>query len=123
MFINKDSLKLNGVSLGTYILEAKYGYHKLWASDSGRNMAGEQTGTLIGIFPKITVQFKRMNQAELESIAPYLDLAQQTIEYYDPNKKQMTTMTTYSNDWETTSKMIGKIEGFSVAFISKKKRG
>ena len=61
MFINKNSLIVNGVNLGNYIVQANYGYNKLWSSDSGRNLAGEQSGTLIGIFPKIIVQFRKLN--------------------------------------------------------------
>lgn len=39
MFIDKNSIIINGVSMGQYIVEAKYGYNKLWANDSGRNLA------------------------------------------------------------------------------------
>lgn len=39
MFIDKDSVVVNGISMGQYILSAKYEYNKLWASDTGRNMA------------------------------------------------------------------------------------
>ena len=59
MFIDANSLIVNGLNLGPFILEAKYGYNKLWSEDSGRNLAGTQSGTLIGIFPKIIVQFKK----------------------------------------------------------------
>lgn len=125
MFINKDSLKVNGINLGQYILEAKYSYNKLWSSDSGRNLAGTQSGTLIGIFPKITVQFRKLTQAELETLAQILDSARQTVQYYDPKNKAMTTMTTYTGDYEIDNKgIIGHIknEGFQVSFISVKRR-
>ena len=39
MFIDKNSLIINNVSMGQYIVEAKFSYPKLWASDSGRNLA------------------------------------------------------------------------------------
>ena len=125
MYIDKDSLIVNNVNLGQYILEAKYSYNKLWSSDSGRNLAGTQSGTLIGIFPKITVQFRKMTQAELETLTPILDSARQTVKYYDPNKKAMTTMTTYTGDYEIDNKgIIGHVknEGFQVSFISVKRR-
>ena len=125
MFINTDSLKVNGINLGQYIVEAKYSFNKLWSSDSGRNLAGTQSGTLIGIFPKITVQFRKLTQAELETLAPILDSARQTVKYYDPNKKAMTTMTTYTGDYEIDNKgIIGHVknEGFQVSFISVKRR-
>ena len=30
MFINKDSITINNISMGQYLLQAKYGYNKLW---------------------------------------------------------------------------------------------
>lgn len=126
MFINKDSIMVNNVSLGQYITEAKYGYNKLYASDSGRNLQGEMVATLVGIFPKIIVQFRPLTKAELEVITPILDAANQTFTYYDPTKRQSVTMTTYTGDYEVTNKHIisgmDKNDGFSVSFIATKKR-
>lgn len=125
MFINKDSLIVNGINLGKYIVQATYSYNKLWSSDSGRNLAGEQSGTLVGIFPKIVVQFRKLTQVELEFLAPVLDSARQTLQYYDPNKKAMTTMTTYTGDYEVINKgIVGHVknEGFQISFISTKRR-
>lgn len=125
MFINKDSLIVNGINLGKYIVQATYSYNKLWSNDSGRNLAGVQSGTLIGIFPKIVVQFRKLTQTELETLTPILDSARQTVQYYDPNKKAMTTMTTYTGDYEVVNKgIIGHIknEGFQISFISTKRR-
>lgn len=125
MYIDKNSLIVNNINLGQYILEAKYSYNKLWNSDSGRNLAGTQSGTLIGIFPKIIVQFRKLTKIELETIIPILDSARQTVKYYDPNKKAMTTMTTYTGDYEIDNKgIIGHIknESFQISFISVKRR-
>lgn len=127
MFIDKNSIIINGISMGQYITEAKYGYPKLWASDSGRNLAGTMTGTLIGEFPKITLQFKPLTKNELELIVPILDSASQTVTYYDPYKKTNVTMTTYAGDYEITNKgIIDKDgltnDGFSCSFISIRKR-
>lgn len=126
MFINKDSIMINGVSFGQYLVEAKYGFNKLWSSDSGRNLAGQQTGTLVGIFPKIILQFRPLTKNELEIIVPILDNSSQEITYYDPNKKQNVTMNTYTGDYEITNKnIIGgdiKNEGFSCSFIAISRR-
>ena len=125
MFIDKNSLIVNNINLGNYIVQATYSYNKLWSSDSGRNLAGTQSGTLIGIFPKIIVQFRKLTQTELETLAPILDSARQTVQYYDPSKKAMTTMTTYTGDYEVINKgIIGHIknEGFQISFISTKRR-
>lgn len=123
MFIDKDSVIINGISMGQYCTEAKFGYNKLWSSDSGRNLAGVQSGTLIGIFPKIILQFRKLSKEEINLIAPILDAPNQTVEYYDPNKDTKKTMTTYTGDWELTNKGINQNEGFSCSFISTRKRG
>ena len=126
MLLDRNSLVINGVHMADYILEAKYGYHKLWDSKSGRNLAGSQTGTLVGIFPKITLQFRKLTQDELELLAPILDSAYQNTVYYDPRQKGLKAMETYSNDWEVNNKTAlylgAKNEGFSWAVISRKKR-
>ena len=122
MFIDKDSLIINNVSMGQYIVEAKFSYPKLWASDSGRNLAGKMTGTLIGIFPKLILQFRPLTKEELNVIAPILDSARQTITYYDPSKNANITMTTYTGDWELTNNNLNQNQGFSCSFISVQKR-
>ena len=125
MFIDKNSLIVNNINLGKYIVQATYSYNKLWSSDSGRNLAGTQSGTLVGIFPKIIVQFRKLTQTELETLAPILDSSRQTVQYYDPNKKTMTTMTTYTGDYEVVNKgIVGHVknEGFQISFISTKRR-
>lgn len=122
MFVNKDSIIINDISMGQYLVQADYEYNKLWASDSGRNLAGEQTGTLIGIFPKLVLQFRRLTKAEAHLLAPIFDSARQTVQYYDDNKGAMTTMTTYTGDWKLVNKGIEQNEPFSCSFISTKKR-
>ena len=122
MFIDKDSVMINNISIGQYILEAKFSYPKLWASDSGRNLAGKMTGTLIGTFPKIILQFRPLTKEELNIIAPILDSANQTVTYYDPNKNRNITMTTYTGDWELTNNNLNQNQGFSCSFISTEKR-
>lgn len=126
MFIDKNSIIINGVSMGQYIVQAEYGYNKLFANDSGRSLSGEMVATLIGIFPKIILQFRKLTKAELEVIVPILDSATQNVTYYDPNKKATITITTYTGDYSVINKNIingdRKNEGFSCSFISTRKR-
>ena len=127
MFIDKNSIVINSVNMGNYITEAKFGYNKLWSSDTGRNLAGSSSGTLIGIFPKIILTFRKLTKAELEVIVPVLDSARQSVTYYDPNKKQSITISTYTGDYEIVNKLIvnnsnKKNESFSCSFISVDKR-
>ena len=127
MFLDKDGLIIDGINMGQYITEVEYGYNKLWASDSGRNLAGVQTGSLIGIFVKLKVNFRKLTKSELELIAPILDKATQNVTYYDPVLKKKYTMSTYTGDWATLNRNIftnvaKANESFSISFIARKKR-
>lgn len=132
MFIDKNSLKVkrpndaNYKNLGDYILSAKYGYNKVWADDSGRNLSGTMTGTLIGIFPKIVVNFGPLTKTQLEELTPILDAPRQTLQYYDPTKQQIVTMATYTGDYEVANQNIingnATNDSFEISFIAISKR-
>ena len=122
MFTDKNSITINGVNMGQYLTEAHYGFNKLWSEDSGRNLAGTMSGTMIGIFPKLVLQFGKLTKSQLEVIIPILDSPRQTVTYYDPYKKANVTMQTYTGDYEIVNKNIingnRTNEGFSCSFIS-----
>ena len=126
MMLDKNSIIINNISMGQYLVEAKFGYNKLWSEDSGRNLAGVQSGTLIGIFPKLTLQFRKLTKSELETVISILDLPRQTVTYYDPNKRDDVTMETYTGDYEIINKGLinkgHKNEGFSCSFIAISRR-
>lgn len=122
MFLDENSIIMDNIKMGQYITQAKFGYHKLWSGDSGRTLSGKQTGTLIGIFPKITMSFRALTEDELEFLAPHFDNARQSIKYMDPNKKSQTTMETYTGDWEIIYKYMKKGQGFNLSFISVDRR-
>lgn len=123
MFINKDSIKINGISMGQYLLSAKYEYNKIWGSDTGRNLAGKFTGTLVGIFPKVILTFRKLTIAEMNIIAPILDSANQTLTYYDPSTNTTKTLSTYTGDWNYENhRIVTKNESFECSFISRERR-
>lgn len=122
MYIDKNSIIIDGVNMGKYLTQADFEYNKLWSSDSGRNLAGTQTGTLIGIFPKLVLSVRALSKEEVHLLAPIFDKARQTVQYYDDNKGQMTTIITYSGDWKAVSKNMHKCEPFNISFISTKRR-
>ena len=114
------------VDLGPYLVEVEYQYPKLWANDSGRNLKGKQTGTLIGIFPKIICQFRKLTKSELETIRPILDASTQIVRYYDPMKQTYYEMETYTGDWSVKNNYVvgtdRKNQGFQISFIAREKR-
>lgn len=127
MFINKNSLKVNGTSLGQYITEVEYQFNKLWGEDSGRNLAGDQSGTFLGVYPKIVVTFRKLTKAEMEIITPIIDSPYQTVTYYDPTKKTNVSMSTYTGDYSfSNNNIIGqhnhKNKGFQISFIAVSRR-
>lgn len=131
MYIDKNSLKVkignqNYVNLGQYITNVEYQYNKLWGKDSGRNLAGEQSGTLLGVFPKLVVSFRKLTKSEMETLTPILDSALQKVSYYDPNKQAQVEMDTYTGDYSyTNNTIIGndrKNSDFQISFISIRKR-
>lgn len=123
MFIDKNSIVINNVNFGQYITEVEYQYNKLWGSDSGRNLAGEQSGTLLGIFPKFVLSFRKLTKAEMELLVPIFDSAYQNFTYYDPNKKATITIQTYTGDYSFNNNRVnGKNSGFQLSFISVKAR-
>lgn len=122
MFINKNSLYMDGISMGQYLTEVKYQYNKLWSSDSGRTLSGKMSGTLIGIFPKIIMNFRKLTEQEIIYLAPHFDNPNQTITYRDPNKNTDVTIETYTGDWETAYKNAGKSDTFELSFISTDRR-
>lgn len=126
MLINKNSFKINNTSYSSYLTEIKYGRHKIWGQDTGRNnIAGTYTGTLIGIFPKFTLSFGPLTKTQLETITPILDSAEQTITYYCPKTQTTKTISTYSGDYEYVNKNtldnVNANEPFEISLIAKTK--
>lgn len=120
----KDDLVIDGVQMAPYLLEATFGYHKIWSKNSGRNsLTGDNSGRLIGIYPKITMKFRRLNTSEVGLILRLFNKANNVVKCYNPDLNKIVTMNScYSNDQEINQKYLGKIDGYSAAVISNKKR-
>ena len=99
-------------------------YCKLWSSDTGRSMTGENKGTLIGIFPKITVKLGRMSEDDMSAIINLTMQASANVKYYDVGKKSLVTASFYFGDVsaeiEKQRSMYHKGTSFSI--IANKKR-
>ena len=99
-------------------------YCKLWASDTGRSMTGENKGTLIGIFPKISVKLGRLSEDDMSAIINLTNQSGANVKYYDVGAKALVTASFYfgdvSADLERQSTMYHKGTSFSI--IANKKR-
>jgi hypothetical protein len=104
--------------------EYKVQYCKLWSSDTGRSMTGENKGTLIGIFPKISVKLGRLSEDDMSAIINLTNQARADVSYYDVGKQGLVTASFYfgdvSADLERKSTMYHK--GVSFSIIANKKR-
>lgn len=117
MFIDKNSIIIEGVPFGQYITSVDYEYPKLWGDDTGRNLSGKFSGTLLRIAPKLVMHFRKLTTAELQTISPILNKSFQSVQYNDPEKGRI-TITTYTGDWKASYKnMHGKCEPFDISFI------
>ena len=123
MLVDKNSLIIDGVKIAQYITKAKFGYHKIWGKDTGRALSGDNSGTLKGIYPKITMTFRKLNDEEIGIVLSLFNKAENKVTFYNPDlKKKIQNMSCYSNDQEYDQSLLGKIEGYSSAVISNKKR-
>lgn len=123
MLIDKNSLIIDGVAMAQYLTKVKFGYHKIWGKDTGRSLSGDNSGTLKGIYPKITMNFRQLNKEEASTVLALFNKAENKVTFYNPDlKKTVYNMSCYSNDQEMDQESLGKIKGYSSAVISNKKR-
>lgn len=123
MFIDKESLLINGLNMGKYITEATYGYYDTWSSDTGFNtLSGNFSGTFKGTHPKISVKFaKSLSIEDLKELnTKIFRTVYQTITFYDLDGKKK-TITTHKGDLSIRFSGINKKDGFSYDFVGNKK--
>lgn len=85
-------------------------------------MSGKMSGTLIGIFPKMVVEFHAKNEAELSQLMAKLDQAKQTLTYYDPRTRSMQSLDTYTADYSITIlDLKGRYSEIKATFIALEK--
>ena len=122
MFIGKDSLIINNINMGKYIIEATYGFYDTWSSDTGFNtLSGNFVGTFKGIYPKITVKFaKSLSIDDFKMLTNSIfRTTTQTIIYDDPSGERK-TIQTHKGDLAVRFSGINKKDGFSYDFVGNK---
>lgn len=100
------------------LVEYKVNRAKLWR-DADRNMQGEVRATLVGVFPKIELNFNVMTQDRLQAICALLDQAYFSVTYFDPFVGNTRTAQFYAGDYspQMLSKSRGLWDKFSVNLI------
>lgn len=123
MLIDKNTIAIspdnrNWVVLGEYLIKCKYGHHKLWGDDTGRTQSGKYVGTFKGNYPKLTLQFKKLNKDEFDIIAPLISKPYLFVQYYNPEYKALAKMYCYTGDWESEIERMGCAKGVQISLIS-----
>lgn len=90
-------LKIDGVEIPK-LISYKVSYCKLWSSDTGRSMTGENKGTLIGIFPKIEITVGKMDPWEMADFLALVNKANANVTYFDTEKLKDVTASFYFGD-------------------------
>lgn len=117
MFIEKDSIIVNGISLGQYLTKAKYGFFDVWSDDTGYTLSNKFIGTFRGTFPKLTLTFRPLNQTELSYLTNNIFRTQiQTLRYYDPQLGYK-TISTHKGDTEYECTKIGRSKEFNFSLV------
>lgn len=118
MFINKDSVIINGISIGKYVTSIKYGFHDVWSSSAGYNLANKFSGTFKGTFPKFTLVFaKGITMEDLTILTNAIfRKPTQTITYDDPSGERK-TITTHKGDLVLDFYGINKKNGFQYELV------
>ena len=57
--------------MGKYLLKVKYGYHKVWGDDTGRNLNFETVGTFGGVCPKITCYIRGLEPPKVPTVSKF----------------------------------------------------
>lgn len=112
---NKDISKL---------VSYKVNYCKLWSSDTGRSMTGENKGTLLGIFPKIEITLGKMTAKEMADFLSLVNVASANVTYYDTEKRKNLTNSFYFGDVadEVLRQRDMSHKQISVSIIANKRR-
>lgn len=99
-------------------------FAKLWSSDTGRSMTGENKGTLVGIFPKLLLSVGRMGDEDLSAFLYLVNQASANITYYDFQYKSTITASFYFNDAEVVllSKRLMLHDKAEIHAIANKRR-
>lgn len=95
-------MTINGVPLSTAEVEAyKLTYAKLW-KDADRNMNGDVSAALIGVFPNIEVKTTKLSFAKASSISAAINAAYFSVSFYDTQTQLTKTANFYAADHDVT---------------------
>lgn len=95
-------ITINGVTLAQSETESyKLTYAKLW-KDANRNMNGDVSATLIGVFPNIEVKTTKLLFAKAQSLSAAINAAYFSVSFWDTQTGTTKTANFYAADHDVT---------------------
>lgn len=116
--ISGNLLTIDGLAIPE-IKSYTVGQNKLW-KDAERNMNGTVKATLIGVVPKIELEFNYMNRTRMAAISAKLNMAYFSVSYFDPTTNGTRTANFYAGDYnvELERKDTGLMRPAKVSLIA-----
>lgn len=122
MIYTGDLVKINNNTI-PHIVSYKIGRAKLW-KNADRNMSGDVSAFLIGIFPKIIMKVGYTTQEQMSQLTQLLDQDYFTVTWFDVRIQQTVSTQYYASDYEVEldNKEKGRYKPFDVNLVPVSKR-
>lgn len=122
MIYDGDLVRIND-SIVPHIKNYKIGRSKLW-KDADRNMNGDVSAFLVGIFPKIEMKVGILNQEQMSQLTQLLDLDYFTVTWFDVRIQDVVSTQYYASDYDVDllDKSRGLYKEFDVNLVPVSKR-
>ena len=124
MAYSGETLTIAGTAMSGKVKEYKVQYAKLW-KDAERNMNGNISASLIGVFTKISVTFRAgLSQDDIKTLSGLLNTPYFSVTYFDPATENSKSESFYASDFDIKylSKSLDLFDEFSVNLIATAKR-
>ena len=122
MIYTGDLVKINNNTI-PHVVNYKIGRSKLW-KNADRNMNGDVSAFLIGIFPKIIMKVGYTTQQQMAQLTQLLDQDYFTVTWFDVRIQQTVSTQYYASDYEVEldNKSKGRYKPFDVTLVPVSKR-
>jgi len=117
MFDGENSLTIDGISMGQYLTDVKFGYFDTWSSDTGYTLSNKFTGTFKGTIAKFTLYFRPLTTSEITYLTNNIfRKITHTIVYKDASGSQK-TIYAHKGDLELDFYHINKSKAFTYELV------
>ncbi|MDL2235459.1 hypothetical protein LJC07_04795 [Christensenellaceae bacterium OttesenSCG-928-L17] len=116
-------LRISGQAI-VGLKQYRVSYSKLW-KDAERNMNGDVRASMIGVFPKLELEFiDGLTEDQISNLCNLLDQSYFSVTYFDPKTKGTITAQYYASDYaiDMLDKRRGLYKAFTVNLVPVSRR-